>query len=265
MALQWLTSGLNSAIGRKSIGDLQSAQKLIDHANNTVSHDFAEVKKAMTEVLEARKHLYADLNPERRKLSPICQGYVEQRERLLFGKDSKPPLKDLCMLAQGDVNVALGLGQMPQGCVNSCRSGVDGTQDPPGKCNLSGCQGKLRATRQLEMMLGGLEWKKRDAEVQQLCAKHPDWDLAIPPPAGWEAGPSTDELERPEDGDAPKVDDDAPKVDEESMLPADIAVLVLPPRLRGSCCRSRAGCAATPPAGIARACGAGRRAASTFL
>ncbi|CAK0826055.1 unnamed protein product [Prorocentrum cordatum] len=89
----WLPSGLG--LGRSSLGDLEASQKLIRHANDSASHHFAEVKRAMKEVIEARKQLEADLEPVRRSLTPICEGYVKQRERLLVGRDGRPALKDM--------------------------------------------------------------------------------------------------------------------------------------------------------------------------
>eukprot|EP00747_Dinoflagellata_sp_TGD_P192429 gnl/TRDRNA2_/TRDRNA2_57239_c0_seq1.p1 gnl/TRDRNA2_/TRDRNA2_57239_c0~~gnl/TRDRNA2_/TRDRNA2_57239_c0_seq1.p1 ORF type:complete len:113 (-),score=13.69 gnl/TRDRNA2_/TRDRNA2_57239_c0_seq1:7-345(-) len=53
-------------------------------------------------------------------------------------------------------------------------------------CDRHGCHGSLECMQQLEGLVGGVEWRGRDAEAMAACAESPKLKMTLEPPAKWE-------------------------------------------------------------------------------
>jgi len=176
--------GLFGIFGSKRTDDLKAIQDMIGHANELAESDLSEITKAMVAAKAARKALDEEILPIQAKLGPVCRHYAASRARLFKGQDGQLPLIDRALLAQGNVNTMLWLGQKANGCIDSCKP-TD--RDALMPCLPDKCRNKLRSTDQLENVLGGTSglWHKRDEKIQKSCGTS-DYTLFINPPVGFE-------------------------------------------------------------------------------
>jgi len=171
-------------------GDLWAMQKMIDHVNHTVEHDFADVQELSQNVKVLRANLDNSMTSYRNALTPACKDFTEQRAIMFKGKGGQQPLSDTCLEAQGHMKTMLALDFPISGCDEVC--GVSGNlksrkdwveSNTSLKCDHGPCRGTLRCVRQLEEMIGGTLTKQRDAEVESAC-NTAGFDMYVNPPVG---------------------------------------------------------------------------------
>lgn len=190
--------------GGKSIGDLTAVQKLIDHANESTQSGFSKVKTLRLAATAEREQMDDVLKSIRHHMEPLCTNYADTRFSIYKPQNGRPALMDSNLVAQGNANNMLWLGAKAKGCIDTCK--LPGIKNAPQTCGRGGCMGTLKSTRELEGLIGGLEWKRRDEEVKDACGQL-DYKLQVPPPAGF----TPDMLEDDPDGD---LDEPPEKPDE---------------------------------------------------
>ncbi|CAL1173003.1 unnamed protein product [Cladocopium goreaui] len=170
--------------GGKSTQDLESIQKLINHANDVAENDLKQVTKGAAEVTKIRSQLDRNLSSIRSKLKPACNAYSRARIDLLVGdpESNKKAVSQECLKAQGLLYTMLNIGQKAEGCYDTC---AWKTELGAGKCDTSGCHGKLRTKKEMEDIIGGPEWRNHHQEMLEACGKWP-YELKILPPSGME-------------------------------------------------------------------------------
>eukprot|EP00439_Symbiodinium_sp_Y106_P056234 s1642_g7.t2 len=185
----------------RNTGDIESIQKLINHANDVAAMDLKQVSKGAAEVRKIRAQLDKDFSKIRlvaavqlllggiysiptptTALGPACKAYSKARTKLLVGDPmtNQKAVSQECLKAQGMTFAMIGIGEKGQGCTDTCALSPD---DQDAVCDRSGCHGKLRTKKDLEDILGGPEWRKRKQELLEACGRWP-YELKIFPPAG---------------------------------------------------------------------------------
>ncbi|CAE7856840.1 unnamed protein product, partial [Symbiodinium microadriaticum] len=165
----------------RSTGDIESIQKLFNHANDVAEMDLKQVSKGAAEVKKIRAQLDKDFSKIRTALGPACKAYSKARTKLLVGDPmtNQKAVSQECLKAQGMTFAMIGIGEKGQGCTDTCALSPD---DQDAVCDRSGCHGKLRTKKDLEDILGGPEWRKRKQELLEACGRWP-YELKIFPPA----------------------------------------------------------------------------------
>eukprot|EP00404_Azadinium_spinosum_P003112 CAMPEP_0180424560 /NCGR_PEP_ID=MMETSP1036_2-20121128/4803_1 /TAXON_ID=632150 /ORGANISM="Azadinium spinosum, Strain 3D9" /LENGTH=193 /DNA_ID=CAMNT_0022430007 /DNA_START=109 /DNA_END=687 /DNA_ORIENTATION=+ len=177
---QWFGLGF----GREPIGDLKAIQAMIDNANDITEKDLQKVLEATKAVTAAREALDQGLGLKRAQLKSACSDYANAKRELLFGEDGQRPLRDACVEAQGKVNNLLALGLKANGCVDACAAPGSGTKESaPGACARGACYSTLKATQQLQNVLGPA-WERKDVEMQKVCGA-PGYRIQVVAPQGW--------------------------------------------------------------------------------
>ncbi|CAJ1365480.1 unnamed protein product [Effrenium voratum] len=177
-------TGLLFGGGGKSTLDLESIQKLIDHANDVADNDMKQVTKVAQDVKRIRAQLDQNFSDLRSKLEPACKKYSKARIDLLVGdpETNRKAVSQDCLKAQGLLFTMLSIGQKADGCLDTCSLKPE---DSDSACDSSGCHGKLRTKKDLEDVIGGPTWRKRHQEILEACGKWP-YEFKILPPAGLE-------------------------------------------------------------------------------
>lgn len=174
-----------------SIGDLTAMQRMIDHVNHTIEHDFATVQELAGAVKITRAKLDEEMTSARAALAPSCQQYADARQAIFDGKDGQQDLVQACLEAQGAMKTFLSLDMKVTGCTDACIYTKNYEEwvhrDDNLWCDHGACQSILRCTRNLEALLSQHDTKIRDEEVMNACSTQ-GFDLLVAPPSGMSNG-----------------------------------------------------------------------------
>lgn len=172
-------------MGYKDVGDLTAIADFIKHVNDAASADYKAVVTDFAAAKAARETLEAQVRDLRDQLQPSCEAFVKARNKLVVGSDQEGPLMNRLLAAQGKSYNMMLLGKPVRGCVDQCKVDSHGSKSRV-PCDLGGCRGTLEGMSKLDSVLGGLEWKDRDADARSYCAEPGDHELSLDGPGGWE-------------------------------------------------------------------------------
>jgi hypothetical protein len=167
-------------------GDLTALQKMLNHTNEVVEDDYADVKTLADNVTKIRQNLDSTMMQYRQDLEPACKDFASLRTAMFDGAPGKMADTEVCLAAQGKAKVMLDLDYRVSGCDEACGTkpkdwSTWARSDRSMYCDHGPCHGTLRCMQQIEAITAGTVMRTADEDALRTCNTQA-FDLLVAPP-----------------------------------------------------------------------------------